>query len=130
MKKWLVLAGTNGAIGVMAAAYGAHGLIGGSAVMEPEVFDTAVRMQLWHALALLGVQRLEDRRPTFVTTIAGYAFTAGIVLFCGSTYLTGITGNHGFATLAPYGGILLVLGWCSLIWIGSPAGRQKTYDDS
>ena len=125
MKKWLVLAGANGALAIMAAAYGAHGLIGGPAVSEPEVFDIAVRIQMWHALALLAVQSLEDHRPSLMTTIAGAAFMVGIVLFCGSLYLLALTGTKALGMVTPFGGVAFLIGWAGLL-VGGLRGTKDS----
>lgn len=129
MKIWLMLSGINGALAVMAAAYGAHGLIGGPAVVEPEVFQTAVDIQIWHAIALLGVAVLAKQAPGIAITLSGSLFTIGIVLFCGSVYAIGITGDHDYATLAPYGGGCLVFGWLCLVFAGLRS-RQKNLVDN
>ncbi len=48
--------------------------------------------------------------------VAGWAFTAGIVLFSGSLYALGVTGSAPVPGAAPAGGISFVLGWAALIW--------------
>jgi uncharacterized membrane protein YgdD (TMEM256/DUF423 family) len=57
------------------------------------------------------------------------AFMLGIILFCGSLYYMGVTGNRSAALVTPYGGMTLMAGWlllaiCGVAWRGrlrSPA---------
>ena len=51
---WIGVA-LSGLLGVAAGAFGAHGLQGDVAPGLLETFDTAVRYQVWHTLAMLGV---------------------------------------------------------------------------
>jgi uncharacterized membrane protein YgdD (TMEM256/DUF423 family) len=44
---------------------------------------------------------------------AGAAFTAGLMLFCGSVYALAL-GGVSLGLLAPTGGVLLMLGWALL----------------
>ena len=47
--------------------------------------------------------------------VAGWAFTAGIVLFSGTLYALGLTGSVPGA--APAGGLSFFVGWAALIWV-------------
>ena len=110
-RHWIVLAALNGMIAVAAGAYGAHGLAD-----EPDYlvrsFNTGVDYHMWHALALLGVGWLVDRtRGALAARLAGLAFVLGILLFSGSLYIFGITGDIPFSGSAPAGGITLMAGW-------------------
>jgi uncharacterized membrane protein YgdD (TMEM256/DUF423 family) len=117
MQLWLFLAALNGLLAVAAGAYGSHGL----AVTESahrDVFMTAVQYHMWHALALFAVAWLAQRPEAPGATavrVAGWAFTAGIVLFSGSLYALGLTGSVPVPGAAPAGGISFFLGWAALI---------------
>ena len=115
MRLWLILASLNGFLAVAAGAIGSHAIKARVAPADLEIFETAVRYHMWHALALLGVAWLSTvggaRLPI---TIAGWAFVAGIILFCGPLYLIGATGSRALATLAPAGGIAFLAGWAAL----------------
>jgi uncharacterized membrane protein YgdD (TMEM256/DUF423 family) len=66
---------------------------------------------MWHALALLAVGIAAGHHRTRLIQLAGIAFTAGIVLFCGSLYVLSLTGDRLFPGSAPIGGAALILGW-------------------
>ena len=111
MRLWLILAAINGFVGVAAGAFGAHGLkkLVGAEMLA--IFETGSRYQLLHALALIGVGWLAARQQDPWVTASGSAFTVGIVLFSGALYLIALTGLRGFGAVAPFGGVLLLLGW-------------------
>ena len=111
---FLVLGALNGALSVALGAFGAHAL---RARLDPralEIFETAVRYQSTHAVALLAVALLLARRPTALLAASGWAFTAGILIFSGSLYLLSLTGVGRWGAVAPIGGTALILGWVLL----------------
>ena len=102
--------------GVAAGAFGAHGL---KARLTPEmltVFETAVRYQLVHALALLAVAWAVTRWPGRTTMAAGVLFISGIVLFSGSLYWLALSGTRSVGLITPVGGIAFMAGWACLAW--------------
>lgn len=118
---WLVLAGLNGAIAVAAGAVAAHVAqdAGGDTVA------TASRYQMWHALALLAVAWLSTTARYKLANLAGCLYVAGILLFCGSLYLSVGAGWPGVTIAAPFGGVAFILGW--LVLIGTGLGRSKRH---
>jgi uncharacterized membrane protein YgdD (TMEM256/DUF423 family) len=104
------------ALGVAAGALGAHTL---RARVTPEmlaVFDTGVRYQLVHALALIGVAWATTRWPGAATNVAGWLFFGGTVLFSGSLYALALSGALFLGALTPFGGLALIGGWLVLAW--------------
>jgi uncharacterized membrane protein YgdD (TMEM256/DUF423 family) len=112
---WFAVGALNGCIAVGLGAYGAHVFAEGAEPGQIRVFDTAVRYHMWHALALLAVGIAAGRHRTRLIHLAGIAFTAGILLFCGSLYELGLTGNRLFVGIAPVGGASLIAGWVLLV---------------
>ena len=103
-------------LGVAAGAFGAHAL---RAQLAPEmltVFETAVRYQLIHSLALLAAGWAAWRWPTRATRAAGGLFIAGIVLFSGSLYVLALAGTRSIGWITPIGGVALIAGWACLAW--------------
>lgn len=101
------------------AAVAAHALSGLSPAML-RVVDSGIRMQGWHALALVAVglwaeRRAgpEDRLAHRLANWAGAAFALGTALFCGAVYAFGLAGVS-LAAMAPTGGLLLIAGWLLL----------------
>lgn len=91
-------------------AFGAHAL---KARLEPDmlaIFETGVRYQVYHALALLLLAAV--RGPSKV----GWCFTAGIVLFSGSLYILALTGVKKWGAVTPIGGVLFLVGWLIVLF--------------
>ena len=117
----LLLAGIAAGTGVAIGAFGAHALPGmlaplelGADVLDRRInsFETGVRYQLYHALALLGVGLLmELRSPARLLQAAACLFVTGTVLFSGLLYLYALTGNKTTVMIVPLGGIAFILGW-------------------
>jgi uncharacterized membrane protein YgdD (TMEM256/DUF423 family) len=103
-------------IAVAAGAFGAHGL---RARLEPDmlaVFETAVRYQMYHALALLAVAWAITRWPAGNAQLAGWLFVAGIVVFSGSLYVLALSGTRWLGAITPVGGVCFLAGWGVLAW--------------
>jgi uncharacterized membrane protein YgdD (TMEM256/DUF423 family) len=120
---WIGLLGAAlGLLGVAVGALGRHALAGRMDPSMLDVFETATRYQLVHALAAVVTAILLDRRPYTSFRVAGAFFIVGIVTFCGSLYLMAITGLRNFGIAIPVGGVALMAGWLSLV-IGFLRGR-------
>jgi len=111
----MLLAGLAGFLGVGLGAFGAHGLRSRLSPDMLAVFETAVRYQMYHALALLltaaAIGRIGDAR---LLVIAGWFFVAGIVLFSGSLYALALTGVSMLGAITPIGGLAFLIGWACL----------------
>ncbi|MDZ7643554.1 MAG: DUF423 domain-containing protein [Woeseiaceae bacterium] len=114
MKLFAILGAVLGGLGVAAGAFGAHAL---RAQLEPrmlEVFETAVRYHMYHALALFAAAWLQQQTLAQSASVAGWAFVAGILLFSGSLYLMAFTGVRGLGAITPVGGAAFLVGWLAL----------------
>jgi len=102
-------------LAVALGAFGAHGL---RTRLSPEmlaVYETGVRYQMYHALALLAVAWVAARWPgAALTAWAGWTFVAGTVLFSGSLYVLALTGRAWFGAVTPLGGVAFIAGWVCL----------------
>ena len=109
---WIGLGSLSGLMAVGMAALAAHGVTSiGPARLQ--MLRNAVQMQGWHSLALVGCGLWALRSDGLLTHLAGSAFLAGTILFCGAVYgLSLAQAPAGF--LAPVGGTLLMLGWLLL----------------
>jgi uncharacterized membrane protein YgdD (TMEM256/DUF423 family) len=124
---FLVLAGVNGFLGVLLGAFGAHGLRSSLAdapdgARRLEVWETAARYQMLHALALALLVSLLSRFTAPALPVAGYLFQVGIVLFSGSLYVVAFTGVRGFGAITPFGGLCFLAGWASLVYAALKQG--------
>jgi uncharacterized membrane protein YgdD (TMEM256/DUF423 family) len=106
-----------GATGVAAGAIGAHFIKGRLAAEQFEHFVTANTYQMYHALALLALAGLLLHGKGICTTLAGWAFVLGTLLFSGSLYAYVLTGStiKLFVMITPFGGSLLIIGWATLL---------------
>ncbi len=110
-RTFFVIGALSGAISVAAGAFGAHAL---REKLEPrmlEVFETAARYQMYHALALLFVGYAVSRWPGALTTSSGWLFVAGTLLFSGSLYAMTFTGIRALGAITPLGGVCFLAGW-------------------
>lgn len=101
-------------VAVAFGAFGAHGL---RTKLTPEflqIFETGVRYQIYHALALFVVAWLSEKSPSSVVTAAGAAFLIGVFLFSGSLYVYVLTEFKPLVFLTPIGGLAFLLGWALL----------------
>ena len=121
---WLRIGAIAGAIGVALGAFGAHGLKDKLSEYALGVYITGVTYQMYHAPALLAVGLLDivGRGGTAVN-VAGWAFTAGIVIFSGSLYLLAFTGARWLGAITPIGGLAFIVGWVALAIAAGSAGR-------
>jgi uncharacterized membrane protein YgdD (TMEM256/DUF423 family) len=114
-------------VAVAAGAFGAHALHARLAPDLLAVFETAVRYQLVHALALVLVGVLADRpgvpsaRPSAWPLLSGWLFVSGTVLFSGSLYALVLSGVRLLGAVTPFGGACFLAGWLALA-----AGARRT----
>lgn len=127
--KPLLTIGLLGAIAVALGALGAHALknqlpSGLITVDQLNGFDTAVKYQMYHTLAMLGVVLLKQHFNARMLNVAYQLFFWGIILFSGSLYflctrnLSGMEGLRVLGPVTPLGGLLFVAGWLCLAVAG------------
>lgn len=114
MKLFVILGALLGGLSVAAGAFGAHALRAQLAPRMLEVFETAVRYQMYHALALFAAAWMVQQTQAQSAQVAGWAFVVGTVLFSGSLYAMVLTGTRGLGAITPIGGVVLIIGWGAL----------------
>lgn len=115
---WLAAAGALGLIAVAAGAFGAHAL---KDRLDPGMlaaFEVAVRYQMYHAIALLGLAILQAVRPGGGLRAVGVCWLIGVVLFSGGIYGLTLLKWRWLAPVTPIGGTIMMLGWLMLLVIG------------
>ena len=110
-RQFLLMGAIFAGVGVAAGAFGAHFLKPLLDTAMLSTFETAARYQMYHALALCIVSWANDRYPHARLSVAGWFFTAGIVLFSGSLYGLSLTGLRWLGALTPVGGAARIAGW-------------------
>lgn len=120
--RMLQLAAILGAATVLLGAFGAHAL---KERLSPEAlawFETGVRYQMFHVLALLLCAVLGQRGPA--PRASALCFLCGIVLFSGSLYALALTGQRWLGAVTPFGGLAFVAGWLLLLRHTRGLGRE------
>lgn len=125
MNRFAVIAGSvAGFLVVLFGAYAAHGLPPGMAPQAENWIDTGLRYHAIHALALLAVGLLP--RANIWSRVAAWAFLLGILVFSGLLYAMAFTSLADLGAMVPVGGLLLLLGWTSLIgYAVTYSGRES-----
>jgi len=115
-KIFLILGGSFAGLAVSIGAFGAHAL---KSVLEAtnrlETFETGVKYQFYHALALIVLGLLMQKFDHRMFTWAGYGFIIGTILFSGSLYILSLSGITKWGAVTPLGGVAFLIGWLALI---------------
>ena len=113
-RNWTFLGAILGALAVATGAFGAHGLKDRLSAEALAWWQTGAQYQLAHALALVVVGLVAQRRASKAIEVSGAAFALGIVLFSGSLYALALSGMRALGAVTPVGGLLLLAGWVAL----------------
>jgi uncharacterized membrane protein YgdD (TMEM256/DUF423 family) len=110
---FMAIASILAGLAVAAGAFASHALKEKLSERAIEIFETAARYQMYHALALILVALLLTRTetPSPFLTAAGFAFIAGIAMFSGSLYTLSLSGIKWLGAIAPIGGAAFLIGW-------------------
>jgi len=114
----VALGAVLGALAVGIGAFGAHGLQGRVTPDMLAVFETAVRYQMYHALALVLLGLFAGRGPSPLplelppgVAPAAWLYLAGVVLFSGSLYALVLTDTRWLGAVTPLGGVCFIVAW-------------------
>jgi len=111
-KSFLTAGALLAAVAVIGGAFGAHFLKARLTAESLQTFETAVRYQFYHAIALLVAGALYKEFSNQWIKMAGYFFLAGIILFSGSLYgLCASPAIRWLGPVTPLGGLCFILGW-------------------
>jgi uncharacterized membrane protein YgdD (TMEM256/DUF423 family) len=110
-RSFLFFGAAGAFLSVALGAFGAHTFKAAMSLELQGTFETAVRYQMYHSLALLvvGLASIGIQHRNLV--VAGWLFVWGIVLFSGSLYLLSLTAATWLGIVTPMGGILFLAGW-------------------
>lgn len=111
--RWILFGTIIAFFSVALGAFGAHGLRDKLSEKAMATFQLATQYQFTHALALILLGLWSLQFPQANTTISGWSFTLGCVLFSGSLYVLSITGIGFFGAITPLGGLGFLIGWAS-----------------
>lgn len=131
---WLAAGAILGGTGVALGAFGAHSLSNSihRLAADPaeqqrllEVWEVAVRYQMFHALAICVVGLIRARYAGKLLGSSAACMAAGTLIFSGLLYALVLTGVKILGAIVPIGGTLMIVGWALLaIWAMRAADRH------
>jgi uncharacterized membrane protein YgdD (TMEM256/DUF423 family) len=124
-QRWIAVGALLGATAVALGAYGAHGLekqlaamgyTGDDLTHRLANHETAVRYQMWHALAIVVIGAALASWPSPWFQAAAAALLVGVLIFSGLLYVLVFTGPdwRWLGRVVPIGGVSLIVGWLLL----------------
>jgi uncharacterized membrane protein YgdD (TMEM256/DUF423 family) len=111
---FFILGALSGLVAVALGAFGAHTLRARLSSDLLSIFETGVRYQMYHALALLVTAWAVTRWSPAFSVAAGWLFVAGTVIFSGSLYALSLSGVRWLGAITPLGGVAFIVGWLCL----------------
>jgi uncharacterized membrane protein YgdD (TMEM256/DUF423 family) len=94
-------------------AFAAHGMKSSFEAAALLTFETGVRYQMYHGLALLACAALAQLG--WRVGAAALSFVVGIALFSGSLYALVLLDLRWLGAITPFGGVAFLLGWALLL---------------
>lgn len=113
-RKFLAIGSLLAFLAVAGGAFGAHGLKNHLDTNMLAIFETAVKYQMYHSLAIIIVSMFIKSKTGIWLMRSGWLFLTGIAVFSGSLYVLSLTGIKWFGALTPFGGLAFLAGWFSL----------------
>ncbi|YAI81765.1 MAG: DUF423 domain-containing protein [cyanobacterium endosymbiont of Rhopalodia sterrenbergii] len=117
IKVFMIVGSTLAGLGVVGSAFARHGLKNRLSDHALDIFETGIKYQMYHSLALLLVVLLLIVKQNYSSSLlwAGYGFLVGILIFSGSLYALSLTGIKWLGAITPIGGVAFIVGWASLV---------------
>lgn len=132
-RKFLAIAGISGALCVALGAMGAHALKDKLPAENLQIFETAVKYQFYHTLAIILVAILAEKNlpdgsqvQSKFLNYSSALFLTGIILFSFSLYFLALRPIMGIGNeemkwvgaITPFGGISFILAWLMFTFAG------------
>ncbi|MFD0963437.1 DUF423 domain-containing protein [Pseudofulvibacter geojedonensis] len=114
---FIITGATFGALSIVFGAFGAHALKNVLSQDQLKNFETGVKYQMYHAIVLITLGfNFEYAHP-----VSYWFFSIGVLFFSFSIYGLVLSGAKGkkmkfLGPITPIGGLLLLLGWLTLLW--------------
>ncbi|MCB1179419.1 MAG: DUF423 domain-containing protein [Leptospiraceae bacterium] len=116
LKNLMILSSIGGFLAITLGAFGAHGLKSHLSERELQIFETGVKYQFYHSLAILIVCIIARVFDIPKLVISAWIFIFGMILFSGSLYILVITHTRTWGMITPVGGTLFLVGWGNIIY--------------
>lgn len=127
-KTYIKTAAFLGSLTVAMGAFGAHKLKSLVAETVVNTYETAIKYQFYHVIALLIVGIVYGTFTNKLVKAAGVFFILGIIFFCGSLYVLTykealvLPSLKWVGPITPIGGLFFMIGW---ICLGIGIGKEK-----
>lgn len=124
MKKLIIISSILSAIGVIMGAFGAHALKETLSEVQLKSYETGVKYQLIHSIAMLILAMLYHQTKTKLFYTSGMLMFIGILLFSFSIYLLsckdllGIQSWTFLGPITPIGGTFFISAWVLVCMAG------------
>ncbi|WP_449620142.1 DUF423 domain-containing protein [Robertmurraya sp. Marseille-Q9965] len=116
MKTFIILGAINAFLSVALGAFGAHGLEGKLEPKYLDIWEKAVKYQMFHATGLFIVGILLGKYPaSALLSWSGWLLLIGIILFAGSLYVLAVTQISVLGAITPLGGVSFLVAWVLII---------------
>jgi uncharacterized membrane protein YgdD (TMEM256/DUF423 family) len=117
VKVFMIAGSALAGLGVAGGAFARHFLQNRLSDHALDIFETGIKYQMYHSLALLLVMLLLTIKQNYPYSLlwAGYGFIVGILIFSGSLYALSLTGIKWLGAITPIGGVAFIVGWGSLV---------------
>jgi uncharacterized membrane protein YgdD (TMEM256/DUF423 family) len=124
-RRWIAIGALLGAVGVGLGAWHAHGLkdflaglgyAGDDLTRRMDIFETAARYQMLHAVALVLTGLALTQTVSGWWRSAAWLFLIGVLLFSGLLKVMTFADPawNWLGAVVPFGGLAMMLGWLAL----------------
>ena len=114
--KYCLIASISMVIAISLGAIGAHALEKTLSIKALHTFETGIKYQIYHSLALffmgLNISNITPQSKLYSNSMN--LFILGIILFSGNCILYALTNIKTFAMIVPLGGFSFIGGWICL----------------
>jgi len=113
-RAWPIIACLSLALGIILDAYGAHALQAHLMQKQYQNYELAVEYQMFYSISLLIVGIISNGQHNLLLNLIAMLMLGGMLLFCGSLYLSVVFGLSWPTLLTPMGGVILIVCWLLL----------------
>lgn len=114
MKVYIIIGSISAFIAVLLGAFGAHMLKSKVQIEDLTIFETGVRYQMYHSIALILLGIIGFHFSEDITKVPAILFILGIIIFSGTLYFLVLTNIRFLGAFTPIGGMCFLVGWLLL----------------
>jgi len=124
---WIGVGSILAFLSVLVGALGAHWFEPVMDMDAKDIYETSVRFQMFHSVALILIGIILNFKVGFNRFFfyIPWLIFVGTVIFCGSLYTISLSSFNWFGAIAPFGALLFIFGWLLLAFSVIDLSRQK-----